>query len=52
VVDLTMSTSMLPCLIEIILWVIACNFFYHNLHKFPLVIRTSIRTCCQGHKYL
>jgi hypothetical protein len=52
VVDLTMSTCMLPCLIEIILLIIACNFFNHYLHSFPLLIRTSIWACCQGHEYL
>lgn len=45
VVDLTIGIDMLPCLIEIIFLFIACKFFYHYLHNFPLVIGTSIQAC-------
>ncbi len=51
-VDLTTSIDMLPCLIDIILLFVACDFFYHDLHNFPLVIRTSIQTCRNENKHV
>lgn len=51
-VDLTTSIDMLPCLIEIILLFVACEFFYHDLHNFPLVIGTSIQTCRNQNKHV
>jgi hypothetical protein len=51
-VDLNTGIDMLPCLIDSIHLFIACKFIYHDLHKFPLVIGTSIQVCCNENKHV